>query len=203
MPLIEAQPDALAEIYARSLYELAEAKGGRPAIEAALAELEDILELARSDAHFSEFLASRVLPVDNRSKSLEKIFSGRVGDLTLRFLQVLNEKGRLGHLPPIVGALDRIVQEKFGRIEVDLYTAAPATREEIEQVKGRLQRALGKEPVIHAYTDPAMIGGLKMQIGDRLIDGSIATRLRQFRDQLATEGSAEIRTRAERIIDNS
>jgi hypothetical protein len=57
--------------------------------------------------------------------------------------------------------------------------------------------------VIHAYTDPAMIGGLKLQIGDRLIDGSIATRLRQFRDQLATNGSAEIRARIERLIDHS
>jgi F-type H+-transporting ATPase subunit delta len=203
MPLIEAQPDALAEVYARSLYELAEAKGGRPTIESSLSELEDILEMARSDPRFSEFLASRVLPLADRSASLEKIFSGRISDLTLRFLQVLNEKGRLGHLPPVVGALDRIVQEKFGRVEVDLYTAQPATREEIDQVKARLQKALGKEPVIHAYTDPSMIGGLKMQIGDRLIDGSIATRLRQFRDQLATEGSAEIRTRVERMIDNS
>jgi F-type H+-transporting ATPase subunit delta len=202
MPLIESQPDALSQVYARSLFELAEARGGRPTIESSLAELEDILELARSDARFSEFLASRVLPVAERSASLGKIFGGRISDLTLRFLQVLNEKGRLGHLPAVAAAFDRIVQEKFGRIEVDLYTAAPASREEIEQVRARLQRALGKEPVIHAYTDPSMIGGLKMQIGDRLIDGSIATRLRQFRDQLATGGSAEIRTRVERMIDN-
>jgi F-type H+-transporting ATPase subunit delta len=203
MPLIDAQPDALAEIYARSLFELAEGKGGRATIESLLAELEDIMELARADAGFSEFLASRVLGVADRSRSLERIFKGRVSDLTLRFLQVLNEKERLGHLPPIVAAFDRIVQEKFGRIEVDLYTPAPASREEIEQVRQRLQRALGKEPVIHAYTDPAMIGGLKMQIGDRLIDGSVATRLRQFRDKLATDGSAQIRSRADRMIDGA
>jgi F-type H+-transporting ATPase subunit delta len=203
MPLIESQPDALSQVYARSLFELAEAKGGRPTIESSQAELEDILELARADARFSEFLASRVLPVAERSRSLEKIFGGRVSDLVLRFLQVLNEKGRLGHLPAIGAAYDRIVQDKFGRVEVDLYTASPASREEIEQVKGRLQRALGKEPVIHAYTDPAMIGGLKLQIGDRLIDGSIATRLRQMREQLTSEGSTEIRARAERLIDNA
>jgi F-type H+-transporting ATPase subunit delta len=203
MPLIESQPDALSQVYARSLFELAEAKGGRPTIESSQAELEDILELARGDARFSEFLASRVLPVGERSASLEKIFSGRISDLVLRFLQVLNEKGRLGHLPAVAAAYDGLVQKNFGRVEVDLYTAAPATREEIEQVKARLQKALGKEPVIHAYTDPAMIGGLKLQIGDRLIDGSIATRLRQMRERLATDGSAEIRSRAERMIDHS
>src|SRR5687767_2966048 len=113
MPLIDAQPDALAEVYARSLFELAESKGGRPTIEATLAELEDIIEMARGDRDFSEFLASRVLPVAERSRSLEKIFKGRSSDLTLRFLQVINEKGRLAHLGAVVVAFDRIVQEKF------------------------------------------------------------------------------------------
>jgi F0F1-type ATP synthase delta subunit len=111
MPLIESQPDALSQVYARSLFELAESKGGRPTIESSLAELEEILELARSDARFSEFLASRVLPVAERSRSLEKIFRGAVSELVLRFLQVLNEKGRLGHLPAVAAAFDRLVQE--------------------------------------------------------------------------------------------
>jgi F-type H+-transporting ATPase subunit delta len=202
MPLIDAQPDALAEVYARSLFELAEARGGRQAIEGVLGELEDILEMARADRHFSEFLASRVLGVADRSQSLERIFKGRVNDLTLRFLQVLNEKGRLGHLVAIASAYDRIVQEKFGRVEVDLYTAAPISPEELRSIRERLQVALKKEPVIHPYVDHAMIGGLKMQIGDQLIDGSVATRLRQFRDRLATEGTAEIRAKAEGMIDD-
>jgi F-type H+-transporting ATPase subunit delta len=203
MPLIDAQPDALAEIYARSLFELAEAKGGRESIEGTLAELEDIIELARSDRTFSEFLASRVLPVNDRSQSLAKIFEGRVSDLTLRFLQVLNEKGRLNHLPPIAVAFDHMVQAKFGRVEVDLYTPAPVSPEELRMIKDRLQQALGKEPIIHPYVDHAMLGGIKMQIGDRLIDGSIASRLRQFRDRLTTEGMAEIRSRAQGMIDDA
>jgi F-type H+-transporting ATPase subunit delta len=203
MPLIDAQPDALAEIYARSLFELAEAKGGREAIEGTLAELEDIIEMARADRNFSEFLASRVLPVNDRSQSLEKIFKSRTSDLTLRFLQVLNEKGRLSHLPPIAAAFDHMVQGKFGRVEVDVYTPAPISPDELRMIKERLQRALNKEPIIHPYVDHTMLGGIKMQIGDRLIDGSIASRLRQFRDRLTTEGTAEIRSRAQGMIDDS
>jgi F-type H+-transporting ATPase subunit delta len=202
MPLIDIQPDALAEIYARSLFELAEAKGGRSMIESTLAELEDIIEMARADRNFSEFLASRVLPVTDRAQSLGRIFKGRVSDLTLRFLQILNEKNRLSHLTAIVAAYDRIVQTKFGRVEVDLYTPAPISPDEIRVIRDRLQAALGKEPIIHPYVDHAMIGGLKMQIGDTLIDGSIAARLRQFRERLANEGTTEIRARADRLFDD-
>src|SRR5690349_12671435 len=97
MPLTEAQPDALAHTYARSLFELVNSKGGRTAVEETQAELEDILELARQDRRFNEFLASQVLGTEERSASLLKIFKGRISDLTLRFLLVLNRKGRLPH----------------------------------------------------------------------------------------------------------
>jgi F-type H+-transporting ATPase subunit delta len=203
MPLSDAQPDALAEVYARSLFELAEARGGREAIETALGELEDILELTRTDPRFGEFLASRVLPFDARERSLERIFKGRVSDLTHRFLQILNEKGRLSHLPSIASALDGIVQKRFGRVEVDVYTATPLGADELADIRARLQSTLGREPIVHAYTEPAMLGGVKFQIGDRLIDGSLATRLRKFREQLSGRGAAEIRARAERIIDDA
>jgi len=203
MPLIESQIDALSEIYARSLYELAEAKGGRAMIEGCLSELEDILELARGNPRFGEFLASRVLPVKDRAESLTKIFTGKASDLTVRFLQILNQKGRLSHLPAIAAAYDQIVQEKFGRIEVDVYTASPISPDELKLIRERLQKALGKEPIVHPYTDESMIGGVRIQIGDKLIDGSLSTQLRKLRDQLATDGAAEIRTRAERMIDDA
>lgn len=203
MPLIESQIDALSEIYARSLYELAEAKGGRAMIEGCLSELEDILELARGNPRFGEFLASRVLPVKDRAESLTKIFTGKASDLTVRFLQILNQKGRLSHLPAIAAAYDQIVQEKFGRVEVDVYTASPISPDELKLIRERLQKALGKEPIVHPYTDESMIGGVRIQIGDKLIDGSLSTQLRKLRDQLATDGAAEIRTRAERMIDDA
>jgi F-type H+-transporting ATPase subunit delta len=202
MPLTEAAPDALARTYAQSLFELAKVGGGQSAIESTLAELEDILELARTDARFSEFLASRILPAEKRAASLERIFKGRASDLVVRFLLTLNEKGRLGHLAPIVAAFDHMVQAAFGRIEVDVYTASPISSGELDVIRDRLKRALGKEPIVHPYTDDTMIGGLKLQIGDQLIDASVATSLRKLRDRLASDGSARVRAAAERIINS-
>ena len=106
MPLIESQPDALANVYARSLLELAEEQGGQERIESVLGQLEDLLEMARADKTFGEFLASRVLTTVGRAASLRRILDGRVDDLVLRFLLVLNEKGRLGHIAAIVAAYD-------------------------------------------------------------------------------------------------
>jgi F-type H+-transporting ATPase subunit delta len=201
MPLTETAPDALARTYAKSLYDLATSLGGRDRVEEVLGELEEILDLARGDARFSEFLASRALAAAQRAPALERIFAGRVSDVTRRFLLVLNEKGRLGHLVGITAALDSLVQQAFGRVEVDVITAESLPAHELAAVRDRLAAALSKDVILHPSTEPAMIGGVKFRIGDQLIDGSFATRLRQVKDRLAAEGSASMRARLGKILD--
>lgn len=196
MPLIESQPDALAHTYARSLFELVDSKGGRGAIETILGQLEDILELARTDASFSEFLASRVVPSGQRSASIKKIFANRADPLVVNFLCVLNTKGRLSHLPAIIAAFDALAQERFGRVEVDVYTAEPLSPDSLNSIRSKLSASLGKDIVLHPYTDAAMIGGVKFRIGDQLVDASVATQLRHMRDTLDSTGAAKLRARA-------
>jgi len=203
MPLTETRPDALAEIYAQSIYELAHADGGNELVEQVLGELEDILELCRSNPDFSEFMSSRVIKQTDRAKSLKSIFEGQVHRITLNFLEVLNEKGRLSHLIPIVAAFDERVQHTMGRVEVDLYTASPMDSGELAKVRELLNAAMGREAIVHPYIEPAMIGGVRLQIGDKLIDASIQTRLRKMRDLLTDEGAAKIRAAADQAIDDT
>jgi F-type H+-transporting ATPase subunit delta len=201
MPLSVAPPDALANTYARSLFELA-MDTGSSTLEASLAELQDILELARTDKKFNEFLASQTIPAKVRDASLVKIFKGRCSDLTLRFLRVLNDKARLSHLPAITEALDALVQEKFGRVEIDVFTAETLPPENLGQLAQRLGTALKKEVVLHTYVEPAMIGGVKLRLGDQLVDASIATQLNAMRDKLRNEGLAALRSKFDKVIES-
>jgi len=195
------QTDAIARVYARSLFELADARGGQSEIESVYGELEDILEIACENPTFAEFLASQILSTDKRRESIRAIFNGRCSDLVLRFLLVCNDKGRLNKLEGIAAAYDSLLQERYGRVEVDVFTAAGLDSTQLDALKDRLKSAMGKEPVIHAYTDESLIGGMKLLIGDQLIDASVANRLRRMSDQLATSGAPEIRSRAEQIFE--
>ncbi len=201
MPLTDAKPDAVAQVYAQSLYDLAHEKGGRDLVEDTLGSLEGVLELARSDQQFSEFLASRVLNSDKRAESLKTMLEGRVDDLVLKFLLVLNDKGRLGHLSPIYQAFDAIAQEHFGRIEVDIITAHELDADEVSSIRDQLAATLGKDVIARPSIDPSIIGGVRFRIGDRLVDASIATRLRRMRDALSDHGAAEVKARAGRLLD--
>jgi F-type H+-transporting ATPase subunit delta len=202
MPLIDSPPDAAARVYARSLFDLAAAQGGQNTIEETLGELEDILDLARADQKFGEFLASPSISAVDRAKTLDKIFKGRVSEVTLRFLQVLNEKGRIAYLPSIASAFDQQTQERFGRIEVDVITAEPLPAEQIRSMRERLTSVMGKEVILHPYTDGSIIGGVKFRIGDQLVDASVATQLRKMKDVLDSEGGSEVRSRISRIIED-
>lgn len=200
MPLIEAQPDAVATTYAHSIFHLAKNAGGQARVEEVVGQLEEILDLARSDRRFGEFLSSRIVAIKARHAALERIFAGRVDPFVANLLLVLNDNGRLANLPAVVAALDRLVQNAFGRVEVDVYTAAPLEREELDALRGRLQSALGREPILHAYVDASILGGLRLQIGDRLIDASVATRLRRLRDQIEDAALPAIRLLSTRLF---
>ena len=99
--------DALSAMYARSLYELAEEAGGRDKILEVADEIEQVCELAVDDRAFREFLGSPIVERGRRGDALRNIFRERVTDLVLRFLLVLNDRGRLGHLEAIGDAVYR------------------------------------------------------------------------------------------------
>lgn len=195
--------DALSLIYARSLYDLADeaGAGGRDKIIEVSEELEQICELTRSNRALREFFASPIIDPTRRSVSLRKIFNGRITDLTLRFLLVLNKKGRLAHLEAINSTFDHLVQEAFGQVEVDLFTPKPLEDSQVEVIKDRIKKAISKDPVLHRYSEPAMLGGLKLRIGDQLIDGSVATKLKRLKHNLTISGPTKIRSRMDQIIE--
>jgi F-type H+-transporting ATPase subunit delta len=195
------QNDALAQVYARSLFELARTAGGRAKIEEINDELEQLVELTRTGRRWASFLSSPVIDRARRESSLRQLFNGRITDLTLRFLMVLNRKGRLDRLESVAEAFDHLVQGEFGRVEVDVYTAAPLGDDAREFLAGRVQAAIGKEPVLHPYTDPRMIGGVKLRIGDRLIDGSVSTRLRRIKAAILSKGGTLFRDRIAGFIE--
>jgi F-type H+-transporting ATPase subunit delta len=72
-------------------------------------------------------------------------------------------------------------------VHVTVFTPGAMLGETLQQlVRDRIKAALGKEAVVAAEIDPEMIGGIKLRIGDRLIDGSVATRLRRMRQSAAS-----------------
>ncbi len=193
--------DEIALVYARALLEECEQAGGTAQAVSIGQELSELSELIRADKRFGEFLRSPLLDASKREASLSQILKGRVSDVLFRFAMVLAERGRAGRLVDVADAFDRLLQVRLGRIEVDVYTVdGKADDATLATVRTRVKEAFGKEPVLHQYADANMIGGVKLRVGDQLIDGSIATGLRNMRTRVARLGGEQIRGRMRDIL---
>ena len=188
--------DEIAIVYAQSLLEVCDKMGGNAVAEACSSELRDLAEIIRADKKFAEFLKTPIVGTDQRKATLEKIVKGRVSDLVFRFIMVLANHGRASRIADVSDAFDSLMQERLGRIEVDMYTVdGKASDEVIATVKARVKEAFAKDAVLHQYSDASMIGGVKLRIGDQLIDGSVATQLRNMREVVSNRGTVKIRSR--------
>ncbi|MEJ5221650.1 MAG: ATP synthase F1 subunit delta, partial [Tepidiforma sp.] len=81
-------------------------------------------------------------------------------------------------------AFNRLADDYEGIAHAEVTTAVPLTDEQLASIRARLGQQLGKQVVATARVDPAIIGGAIVRVGDRLIDGSVRTRLKLLRREL-------------------
>ncbi|HUU83422.1 MAG TPA: ATP synthase F1 subunit delta [Phycisphaerae bacterium] len=180
---------AIADAYAEALLELSEERGNSDAI---LTELGEVAGLIEKDAVLADFLASPAVDEQEREAELEKIFRGRMNDLLLDTLQVVNAKDRASIIPAIYERYRLALQRARGDVDVRVTTAVPLTRKLLDRLRETLKRRTGRKPLINEEVDASLLGGLVVQIGDEKLDCSISSRLRRLRQAMRGRASREI-----------
>ncbi len=77
-----------------------------------------------------------------------------------------------------------LLDEKYGKIEVDVTTAHKLTADELENVRQRVSTALKRDAIIHQYVDESLIGGMLLRVQDQLIDASVKSQLEKIKQKL-------------------
>lgn len=179
----------LAEVYADALLEAADARGEAEAIAEEVAGLRAYMN---AEPDFAMFLTADSVDDEPRRASLEKLFRGRMSDLLLNTLHVMNNRARLSLLPAVARAVQLRMEARHHQQEVTVETAVPLS----EDLRGRIARAvserIGKEALLIESVRPELIGGLVLRIGDTQVDGSVATRLRLLRKKLMDRATVEV-----------
>jgi len=183
----------LARVYAEALLNAAEKSG----------EVGDVLdELDAIDAGvfqrfpaFAELVSSPARTAADRDRVLVSTFEGRTAPTVLNFLRVLNRHGRLDQLTPIAAAARAGWDRRQNRRQVTVHSAVPLSDAQRAALVERLGGQLAATPVLRTLIDPALIGGLVVQVGDQVFDGSVRNRLEQLRTRLIEGKSHEIQSR--------
>jgi len=178
----EFQVESMGEIYAQALVNEAEKQG----VFAEVAEdVRGIGELLQKDESFRAFVQAVTLREEEQMAVLERIFSGRIHSLTLNTMKAMARRGRLMFLRGPVEGLDASQKRMSGMGDVERTSASPISDAVVAKVKAALASGrTGGTPDIKVTIDPSLIGGMRVRIGDTLIDGSVAKQLEKMRDQL-------------------
>jgi F-type H+-transporting ATPase subunit delta len=191
--------DALrvSRVYAEALLNLAERRGQA---ESVLQELEELVGTeAASDPRFEEFLHSPDFGRKEREAILRRAFEGRASDLLLDFLLVLNHHDRLPLLRAATRSYRLLFDRRYGRIPVQVASAAPLADDQVEQLRQKLRGAFQREPVLQLRVDPALLGGLVVRVRDWIYDGSLRSSLLNLHDQLIENSKHELQNRRDRF----
>jgi len=182
----EPRTDAVSQVYAQALLEMAEQNGE---LQSLADEVEELGQLLKSQPQLKRLLATPTIGHEQRRGVIERVFKNQVSDVLYRFLHVVNDKGRLAALLAITRAFGELMAERNGIVEADIWIPASLAPDQRENLGDRLAKAVGaQQVVIHQYTDPSLIGGMKIRVGDTLIDASVAKQLRQMRQRMIESG---------------
>lgn len=185
--------DSVGRVYAQALVELAD---GQQQLDAVAQEVQDLAALIESNDDLSRLVSNPILDRAQRTGMVQRLLEGKVSDLLYKFVQVVNQKDRLAALPAIAGAVGELMAERRNEIEVDAYVATPMDDAAAGRVADGLGASLGKTVTLRQHVDESLIGGLKLRIGDRLIDASVVRQLRVLEQQLIAAGRERARASA-------
>ncbi|MBK9765125.1 MAG: ATP synthase F1 subunit delta [Flavobacteriales bacterium] len=165
--------------YAQSLISLAKEQDSVESIQ------EDMHLVATTTAANHELvvlLKSPVVKADKKVLILNKIFAGKVGEVTSRFMGILVRKGREALLPEIAAAYNELYKQNKNIITAEVSSAIELSAEALEKVRAQaIEKHPGKTIELVQRIDPSLIGGVVIRIGDEQYDGSVSRRLSDLR----------------------
>jgi len=173
-------PTAAARRYAKAVFELAAQEGQVEQWQRRLTRVRELFD----DPATAAVLANPTIPLEQR----ETVISGAPHVLDpegTNLARLLIESWRIADAAEIDEEFQRLADEAAGRVRATVTTAIELATRDRDRVARELSQRLGKDVNISVVVDPSIVGGMKLQYGDRVVDASVATKLEQLRRRLA------------------
>ena len=168
-----AEPSTIARPYAEAAFRLAGAQNKLAEWSATLANLAAVA----ADARVRVAIGDPNFPAVKVAGLFISILAGRLTGEAENFVRVLAENGRLNVLAEIRAQFETLKNEREGTVEAEVYTAFELDAAQVADLVARLEKNTGRKVKARVSVDPSLIGGVKIVIGDKVIDGSARAQL--------------------------
>lgn len=193
--------ESIAAVYAKGFLGALE---GQPDAEGALREFgEFVTQVLDKEPRVAAVFASSRIPPEELGGILEKSIAGKVSPHVYRLFQVLARHGRLGILRDVYRASREQWNTTQGVVEVRVTTAHPLDAGRLEELRGNLSKKLNRPVELRAQTNPALLGGIQIRVGDMVHDASVTQQLKSLREEALAKTISRIRSERDRFAVDS
>jgi F-type H+-transporting ATPase subunit delta len=175
-----AEPSTIARPYAEAAFRLADARGKLAEWSAALANLSAVA----ADERIRVAVGDPNLSTAKIAGLIISILAGKLSGDAENFVRVLAQNGRLGVLAEIRTHFEALKNEREGTVEAEVYTAFEMEQAQVADLVARLEKSTGRKVKARVSVDKSLIGGVKVVIGDKVIDGSARAQLSALENAL-------------------
>ena len=168
-----AEPSTIARPYAEAAFRLADAQGKLAEWSAALANLAAVA----GDGRVRAAIGDPSFPAAKIAGLFISVLAGKLTGETENFVRVLAENGRLDVLTEIRAQYEALKNEREGTVEAEVTTAFELDAAQVADLVARLEKNTGRKVKARVSVDESLIGGVKVVIGDKVIDGSARAQL--------------------------
>ncbi|WP_315757151.1 MULTISPECIES: F0F1 ATP synthase subunit delta [unclassified Bradyrhizobium] len=172
--------------YATALFELAR---DEKSVDAVKADLDRFNALLDESADLKRLVRSPVFGADVQLKALNAVLDkAGIAGVAANVLRVLTANRRLFAVTDVIRAFNALVAKYKGEATADVTVAEPLSEKNLDALKASLKTVTGKDVALNVKVDPAIIGGLVVKLGSRMIDSSLRTKLNSIKHAMKEAG---------------
>lgn len=175
----------IASRYAKSLLELAEEK---KCLDKVVKDMQMFSDLCTTNHDLVLVLKNPIVSNYKKLSILKEIFKGKVNDLTMSVFEILAKKNREMYLPEVAVAFKAQYHEFKRIVESTITTVHPLSDAIRKEVNSIVKKITNSDVVLTEKTNPDLIGGFVLKIGDKQIDDSVSGKLKELRLQFVDKG---------------
>lgn len=171
----EAGVSGVAQRYASALFEIAREEN---ALDEVATDLEGFSGLLTSSEDLMRLVKSPIFSSEEQTRAIAAVLEkAGTGVLTANFIKVVASNRRLFALPDIIRAFRQMLAKERGEVTANVTSAEPLSAAQVKALSDALKESLGKDVTINQKVDESLIGGLVVQVGSRMVDTSLKTKL--------------------------
>jgi ATP synthase F1 delta subunit len=173
--------EEIAQVYSRSLFEVAREQGKLDEIRDQLGEFADVLA---DERNMQLFFFSPQFSTEEKKEGLHKALDG-ADETLVNFLELLLEKHRMPAIFRIRRQFDDRWREENKLLPVQVTSAVELDEETVRKIGEEIGEQTGRKVELASRVDPDILGGIVLRVGNSILDASIRNRLEQLRKQVA------------------